>query len=96
MTVPGQVFPASKECSSYHFTLCLRELAFEVAFEGNRLGSSMPSSPISIPGSTGGTSDILIGSHISSSELNSSSEPTGLTKFSSSCAVAILVFDGPA
>jgi hypothetical protein len=45
----------------------LRELAFEVAFEGNLLGSSMPPPGISKPDRLGGKSDILVFSKSSSS-----------------------------
>jgi hypothetical protein len=45
----------------------LRELVFEVAFEGNLLGSSMPPPGISKPDRLGGRSDILVISKSSSS-----------------------------
>jgi hypothetical protein len=75
----------------------LRELDFEVALEGNLLGSSIPLSPISIPGSIGGTSEILVTLKSPSSSESSSSDPRGVTRFSfSGAAAAAVAFDGPA
>jgi hypothetical protein len=75
----------------------LRELAFEVALDGNLLGNSMPPSGISSP-KVGGISDILT---ISKSESeSSSSEPRVLTRFLSSfgegAAGFVAVLEGPA
>jgi hypothetical protein len=75
----------------------LRE-PFDVALEGNLLGSSIPVSPISIPGSIGGTSEILVTlKSPSSSSESSSSDPRGRTRVSfSGEAAAAVAFDGPA
>ena len=75
----------------------LRELALDVALEGNLLGNSMPLSPISMPGSMGGTSDTRVAPNSPSSSDSSSSDPRGLTRFSfSGAAAAAAAFDGPA